>query len=143
MTSGNTTPTGVQIGAGGTSWATISDSTRKERFLPIDGPELLRKISGMKLTTWNYKGQRDRRHYGPMAQEFNALFGQDALGPIGCDTLITTQDIEGLTLSAVQALVRENENLKTELADVKTRLHLLERALLTRRERVTMRKTKP
>jgi hypothetical protein len=146
--------TGVQIGANGTSWATISDSTRKERFLPIDGPELLRKISGMKLTTWNYKQQRDRRHYGPMAQEFFALFGHDALGEIGCDTLITTQDIEGLTLSAVQALIRENEQLKNRLnaveneniqikADFSNRLQLLERAMLTRRERVSLRKTKP
>jgi|GEM_PF-3025141 len=147
MTSGDMTRTGVQIGAGGTSWSTISDSTRKERFLPIDGPALLRKISGMKLTTWNYKGQRDRRHYGPMAQDFNALFGRDALGPIGCDTSITTQDMEGLTLSAVQALIRENEALKARLAavevDFANRLNLLERVMLTRRERVSVRKKKP
>lgn len=176
--SNSTLTTGVSLAAGGTSWATISDSTRKERFLAVDGPTLLQKISGMKLTTWNYKGQRDRRHYGPMAQEFFSLFGKDALGEIGCDTLITTQDIEGLTLSAVQALVKENERLRVEtqsfasqLAEQKTetqrardeaqraraetqrvaslqaemnnRLHLLERAILTRRERVTMRKTKP
>jgi hypothetical protein len=146
--------TGVSLAAGGTSWATISDSTKKERFLPINGPALLQKISGMKLTTWNYKGQRDRRHYGPMAQEFFALFGQDALGEIGCDTLITTQDMEGLTLSAVQALVKENEQLRAELRDsraetrsiaslqseMQNRLHLLERAMLSRRERVSMRK---
>ncbi len=144
----NTGPTlGVFLTAGGGSWGTISDSTKKERFLPINGPELLRKIGAMKLTTWNYKGQRDRRHYGPMAQEFFALFGHDALGDIGCDTLITTQDIEGLTLSAVQALVRENEQLRVEtqnlaslLANQSSRLHLLERAMLTRRERVTLRK---
>jgi hypothetical protein len=141
--------TGVSLAAGGTSWATISDSTKKERFLPINGPALLQKISGMKLTTWNYKGQRDRRHYGPMAQEFFALFGQDALGEIGCDTLITTQDMEGLTLSAVQALVKENEQLKNRLTQTETtlqqtnaRLALLEQALLGRK-RVTMRKTKP
>ncbi len=155
---------GASLAANGTSWATISDSTRKERFLPIDGPDLLRKISGMKLTTWNYKQQRDRRHYGPMAQEFFALFGHDKWGDIGCDTLITTQDIEGLTLSAVQALIRENEQLKTRLnavenenehlraetqnfaslqAEMNNRLHLLERAMLTRRERVSLRKTKP
>jgi hypothetical protein len=129
--------TGVSLAAGGTSWGTISDSTKKERFLPINGPELLRKIGGMKLTTWNYKGQRDRRHYGPMAQEFFALFGHDALGAIGCDTLLTTQDVEGLTLSAVQALVRENEQLRAELvrtkADLSNRLQLLEQAMLGRK----------
>jgi hypothetical protein len=151
---------GVSLAAGGTSWGTISDSTKKERFLPINGPDLLRKIGGMKLTTWNYKGQRDRRHYGPMAQEFFALFGHDALGDIGCDTLLTTQDVEGLTLSAVQALVRENEQLRAETrylasqlresraemrrivslqSETDTRLHLLEQALLGRK-RVTLRK---
>jgi hypothetical protein len=131
--------TGVSLAAGGTSWGTISDSTKKERFLPINGPDLLRKIGGMNLTTWNYKGQRDRRHYGPMAQEFFTLFGHDALGDIGCDTLLTTQDVEGLTLSAVQALVRENEQLRTEMASQSARLRLLEQTLLGRR-RVTLRK---
>ncbi len=142
--------TGVFLTAGDGSWGTISDSTKKEQFLPINGPELLRKIGAMKLTTWNYKGQRDRRHYGPMAQEFFALFGHDALGGIGCDTLLTTQDMEGLTLSAVQALVRENEQLRVEtqnlaslLANQAARLHLLERALLTRRERVSLQNRNP
>lgn len=138
FTSSNLTR-GVTLEADDTSWGTISDSTKKERFLPINGPDLLRKIGGMKLTTWNYKGQRNRRHYGPMAQEFFALFGHDALGDIGCDTLLTTQDVEGLTLSAVQALVRENEQLRAEMSRQSLRLQLLEQALLGHR-RITLRK---
>jgi hypothetical protein len=171
MTSGsanNTTRTGVVIGAGQNAWSAISDSTRKERFVPMNHSEVLRKINAMQLTSWNYKGQREIRHYGPMAQDFYAAFGHDALGPIGCDTLINSHDFAGVTFAGVQALIRENETLKTELkrsqaetqnlasllaqqktentqiqADFSNRLHLLERAMLTRRERVTMRKAKP
>ncbi|MBD2701942.1 hypothetical protein IC229_14935 [Spirosoma sp. BT702] len=125
---------GVSLTAGGTSWATLSDSSRKELFLPVDGPDLLRKIGGMKLTTWNYKGQRGIRHYGPMAQEFFSLFGRDEHGTIGTDRLITTQDIEGLTLTAVQALVRENEQFKIENAGLKKRTERLEQQIVQLRK---------
>ncbi len=154
MTSGTATRTGVVIGAGQNAWSAISDSTRKERFVPMNHAEVLQKINAMKLTSWNYKGQREIRHYGPMAQDFYAAFGQDSLGQVGCDTLINSHDFAGVTFAGVQALIRENEQLKGELAAVKqdniqtkadfsNRLHLLERAMLTRRERVSARKTKP
>ena len=154
MTSGTVTRTGVVIGAGQNAWSAISDSTRKERFVPMNHAEVLSKINAMKLSSWNYKGQREIRHYGPMAQDFYAAFGYDALGQVGCDTLINSHDFAGVTFAGVQALIRENEKLKAELAQVKAensqtkadfaaRLQLLERAMLTRRERVSMRKTNP
>jgi hypothetical protein len=162
MTSGDDNPglgfgavrTGVQIGRGQNSWAAISDSTKKERLSPINHAEVLRKINSIRLSTWNYKGQTTIRHWGPMAQDFYAAFGNDGLGQIGCDTLIYSHDFAGVTFAGVQALVRENEALKTRLnavehenaqikADLSNRLHLLERAMLNRRERVTMQKTKP
>jgi hypothetical protein len=171
MTSGTGTRTGVVIGAGQNAWSAISDSTRKERFLPMNHTQVLQKINAMKLTSWNYKGQREIRHYGPMAQDFYAAFGHDALGQVGCDTLINSHDFAGVTFAAVQALIRENErlrvetqNLASQLAEQKTetqrvraqtqnfaslqaemnnRLQLLERAMLSRRERVAIRKNKP
>ncbi len=148
MTSGNTpaTRTGVQIGAGQNAWATISDSTKKERFLLINHADLLHKIEGIKLTSWNYKGQRTIRHYGPMAQDFYAAFGHDGLGPIGCDTLIYSHDFAGVTFAGVQALIRENAQLRTELQQLRAgqqqtdaRLRLLETALLGRRQKVAVR----
>jgi hypothetical protein len=143
MTSGTVTRTGAVIGAGQNAWSAISDSTRKERFLSMNHADVLRKINAMKLSSWNYKGQREIRHYGPMAQDFYAAFGHDALGPIGCDTLINSHDFAGVTFAGVQALIRENAALKTELAqtkaDFENRLVLLERAMLGRK-RVAMRK---
>jgi len=73
----------------------------------------------MKLTSWNYKGQREIRHYGPMAQDFYAAFGHDGLGQIGCDTLIYSHDFAGVTFAGVQALVRENEQLRVETQDLR------------------------
>ncbi len=69
--------TGVQLLAGGTSWSTISDSTKKEKFKTVNGEDFLNKISQFKLTSWNFKGQDPSkfRHYGPMAQDFYAAFG--------------------------------------------------------------------
>ncbi len=153
MTSGTVTRTGVVIGAGQNAWGIISDSTKKERLLPMNHAEVLRKINAMKLTSWNYKGQREIRHYGPMAQDFYAAFGHDGLGPIGCDTLINSHDFAGVTFAGVQALIRENEQLKAETkrlraetqnfaslqAEMNIRLKLLEQAALGRK-RVAIRK---
>ena len=169
MTSGDNNRTGVVIGAGQNAWGSISDSTRKERLLPINQSDLLRKIGAMKLTTWNYKGQREIRHYGPMAQDFYAAFGHDGLGQVGCDTLIYSHDFAGVTFAGVQALINENEQLKRELAQTKiqtdarfeqnavrfeqaqaellavktefaARLRMLESVLFNRRDRVSLRK---
>lgn len=126
MTCGNSNPgtgfgavrTGVQIGRGQNSWASISDSTKKERFRPINQTELLHKIGAMPLTTWNYKGQHSIRHYGPMAQDFYAAFGHDGLGQVGCDTLIYSHDFAGITFAGVQALIKENEQLKAKLVQI-------------------------
>jgi Head domain of trimeric autotransporter adhesin/Chaperone of endosialidase len=132
---------GASLAAGGNAWATISDSTKKERFRPVDGPALLRNIGAMKLGTWNYIGQRDQRHYGPMAQEFFARFGHDALGIIGCDTLLNSHDFTAVTFTGVQALVQENERLKAEITQLRaearrteSRLDAIE-ALLPARKR--------
>ncbi|MBD2704456.1 tail fiber domain-containing protein [Spirosoma sp. BT702] len=160
LTSGNSNPgggtygtvrTGVQIGRGQNSWATISDSTKKERFLPIDNVALLRKIGAMKLSTWNYKGQRSIRHYGPMAQDFYAAFGQDGMGQIGCDTLIYSHDFAGVTFAGVQALIQENATLKATLSQTNARLNqalsrldTLETVWISQRQRsATSSKTKP
>lgn len=128
---------GVQLVSGGNAWSALSDSTKKERFLPLNPSSLLANIRTLKLGTWNYKGQRTERHYGPMAQDFFARFGQDGLGVIGCDTLINSHDFTAVTLSGVQALAIENEQLKAEIAELKreqsqtsARLEALERLVL-------------
>lgn len=113
---------GVEVAAGGGSWSSVSDRTRKEHFAPVDGEDVLRRLRRVPVTTWNYKTQADSvRHMGPMAQDFRAAFG---LGE--SDKLINSVDIDGVNMAALQALeartrelqasVRELRALRTELA---------------------------
>jgi phage protein U len=105
---------GVYLAASGTSWSTISDSTKKENFKPVDGELFLEKISQFNLTSWNYKGQDKTkfRHYGPMAQDFYNAFGNDGVGTVGVDTLISTADFMGVNFIAIQALEQRTRELK-------------------------------
>jgi hypothetical protein len=119
-----TSTTGVSIAPGGNSWATISDRRKKENFSPVDGEAFLKKIARMELTSWNYIGQDPRlhRHYGPMAQDFYAAFGNDGVGTIGNDTTINQADMEGVSFVAIQALVQRTEDLKKENEQLKQQL---------------------
>jgi len=58
----------------------------------VDGEEVLRKIRGFELTSWNFIGHdpKEFRHYGPMAQDFFAAFGHDSVGKIGTETTINS-----------------------------------------------------
>jgi len=116
----------------------VSDATRKETFLPVNGEATLNKIRGLTLTSWNLIGQDPRRfrHYGPMAQEFFAAFGSDTVGTIGTPTTITSTDIDGILMVAVQALERrtaeqaeEAVRLKAENAALKARVEAFEQLM--------------
>src|SRR5262249_53865203 len=81
-----------------------SDQRKKENFQPMDGEEVLGKIRGLSLTSWNYIGHDPKqfRHYGPVAQEFFAAFGHDGLGTIGTPTTINSGDMAGGLVIASQ-----------------------------------------
>jgi hypothetical protein len=120
------------------SLSPLSDRTKKENFLPVDGAEVLRKIRGFELTSWNFIGQdkATMRHYGPMAQDFHAAFGRDAIGTSGDDTRINSGDLAGILMIAVQELSRENvaakeanAALRAEAAATNKRLAELEARL--------------
>ncbi|HEU0301490.1 MAG TPA: tail fiber domain-containing protein [Longimicrobium sp.] len=132
---------GVQLAAGASAWSVVSDRDRKENFLAVDGEDLLARLRGVPVTSWNYLSQdRSIRHMGPMAQDFYAAFG---LGE--SDVLISSIDIDGVSLAAVQALSArtdalraENEALRTEnasqqeqIAALQARLDRLEAVLAT------------
>ena len=119
---------GVFINSGGNSWGSISDSTKKERFIAADGESFLQKLRNMRLGSWNYKSQHDPafRHYGPMAQEFYASFGKDKIGTIGNDTTIASADMDGVLMILVKALEKRTadqsstiESLQAENAVLK------------------------
>ena len=53
-----------------------SDRNAKENFTALDTKMVLAKIAAMPVTTWNYKDDSaDKKHIGPVAQDFSAAFG--------------------------------------------------------------------
>ncbi|WP_025764095.1 tail fiber domain-containing protein [Dyadobacter tibetensis] len=108
---------GAKLDAGANAWSVMSSKSLKENFLPVDGKAVLAKISDLELTTWNYKGQDKTklRHYGPMAEDFYAAFGKDDIGNIGVDDSINQADFDGINMIAIQALVKENQELKARI----------------------------
>lgn len=112
---------GASLAAGTNSWSTISDSTKKENIKHVNSEEILSKIGLFKLSTWNYIGQDAAkfRHYGPMAQDFYAAFGHDGIGTIGCDTLLSSADFDGINFIAIQALEKRTSKLIEENLELK------------------------
>jgi hypothetical protein len=121
----------------------VSDKTRKENFQPVDGEDVLGKIGGLTITSWNYIGHDPKafRHYGPVAQDFFAAFGHDGIGTIGTPTTITSTDMAGILMIAIQALEKRTAELrheqellkeafaafKAENIELRTRMERLER----------------
>ena len=108
--------TGAFLPANGNAWVSVSDVNRKENFEPLDGEEVLQKISKIEFTSWNYKQQDPKiyRHYGIMAQDFYKAFGHDQFGTVGNDTTVNPIDMIGIDMTAIQALEKRTADLKNE-----------------------------
>ena len=117
----------VTVIEGAVGYTFTSDKTKKQNFQPVDGEEVLRKLRSLEIPSWNLTGQDPGRfrHYGPMAQNFFAAFGQDGVGTIGTPTTINTSDLAGILMIAVQTLGRRTK----ENAELKVRVEELERAI--------------
>ena len=112
--------TAVTVIEGQVAFTASSDKTKKENFQPVDGEEVLGKIRGFELTSWNFIGHdpKEFRHYGPMAQDFFAAFGHDGVGQIGTETTINSGDMAGILMIAVQALEKRTAELKQKEAQI-------------------------
>jgi hypothetical protein len=111
---------GVTVIEGQVAFTFSSDKTKKENFRPVDGEEVLAKMRGFALTSWNFIGHDPTRfrHYGPMAQDFFAAFGHDGVGQIGSETTINAGDLAGILMSAVQALEQRTTELQQKEAQI-------------------------
>ena len=127
---------GVMLYNGAGTWSSLSDRQSKENLQPVNSREVLDRLAGLSLSTWNYKSQdASIRHLGPMAQDFAAAFhmGED-------ERHISTVDADGVALAAIQGLNQKLEErsqelearsrkLEAENADLKARLEKIEQLL--------------
>lgn len=96
----------------GLVWSDVSDRNMKENIRGINTAELLDKIEQLPITIWNYIGQDpDVLHIGPMAQDFYSIF---RLGDN--DRTISSLDPAGISLAAIQELIRQNKEQEQKIS---------------------------
>jgi len=103
------TSTGAYLTLGG-AWTDSSDRDLKENLAPVDGQEVLARLTDLPITTWNYEAEGPSiRHMGPVAQDFYATFG------LGQDERhLAPLDTSGVALAAIQALYEHSQALEAE-----------------------------
>ena len=104
----------VDMEAGENVWSGSSDSTKKENFVYQNPIEILDRINQLNIYSWSYKNHT-LRNYGPMAQDFNKLFGKDPYGFIGNDTTISDHHLSSIGILGIQGLKLRNEKIKDEI----------------------------
>ena len=121
----------VTVIEGQVAYTFTSDKTKKENFQPVNARDILRKLATLDVTSWNYIGHDANafRHYGPMAQDFFAAFGNDGTGTVGTPTAINSGDQAGILMLAVQALEAENRSLRQDLQELRAAVTDLKVAL--------------
>jgi hypothetical protein len=105
-----------------------SDRNAKQDFAPVSSTQMLEKVARLPLSEWSYKEDPKTRHIGPMGQDFYATFN------IGTDEKhIAPIDEGGVALAAIQGLNQkletENTKLKEQVADLRSQLDALQKAV--------------
>ncbi|MFO7740887.1 MAG: tail fiber domain-containing protein [Anaerolineae bacterium] len=126
-----TTSTGAHLTIGG-AWTDSSDRNLKENFTPVDGQEVLARVTELPVTTWNYKAEdASVRHMGPVAQDFYAAFG---LGRD--DRHIAALDSSGVALAAIQGLYERTQTLEAENATLREQVAALQEENATQQAQI-------
>jgi hypothetical protein len=104
-----------------------SDRNAKQNFKPVDEKDVLAKVISLPVTEWNYKDDdADKKHIGPMAQDFQAAFGLNGAD----DTHISVVDEGGVALAAIQGLNQKFEQQRVENVNLKQQNDLLAQRLM-------------
>ena len=106
--------TGCNLPAGSGVFNCTSSRTTKENFMVVNGADVLSRLNGIDVTTWNYISEgRQVRHMGPMAEDFFQAF-QLGTG----NTSIGVQDLTGVSLAAIKELNRKTNELQQKTTEV-------------------------
>ncbi len=106
--------TGCNLPAGSGVFNCTSSRATKENFVKVDGAEVLSRLKGIEVSTWNYISEgRPVRHMGPMAEDFFKAF---RLGT--GNTSIGVQDLTGVSLAAIKELNQRTDELQQKTTEV-------------------------
>jgi len=106
--------TGCNLPAGSGVFNCTSSRATKENFLTVDGGDVLSRLKGIEVSSWNYISEgRNVRHMGPMAEDF---FNAFQLG--SGNTSIGVQDLTGVSLAAIKELNLRTDELQRKTVEV-------------------------
>jgi Chaperone of endosialidase len=107
---------GARLTAGGV-WTNASSRSLKTAFEAIDPAAVLAKVADLPVQEWRYKVEdASTRHIGPVAEDFQRLFG------LGDGESIGTVDANGVALAAIQGLVQKMDQKDAEIAELRQEL---------------------
>jgi hypothetical protein len=120
----------------------VNTSSRavKAGFAPVDGKAVLEKVAALPITTWHYRTEvPEATHMGPVAEDFQALFG------LSDGQHISTVDTSGVAFAAIQGLrqtlAERNQALEEQLQAVNRQLSEKDRQIQGLMERLTALET--
>jgi hypothetical protein len=118
---------GARLTAGGV-WTNASSRSLKTEFEAIDPLAVLDKVADLPVQGWRYKVEdASTRHIGPVAEDFQRLFG------LGDGESIGTVDANGVALAAIQGLVQKMDKAlaakDAEIAELRQEVRSLKDSL--------------
>ena len=118
---------GARLTVGGV-WTNASSRSLKTAFEAIDPLAVLAKVADLPVQGWRYKVEdASTRHIGPVAEDFQRLFG------LGDGESIGTVDANGVALAAIQGLVQKIDQAlaskDAEIAELRQELRSLKDSL--------------
>ena len=130
---------GAFLPPGSGTWLSVSDRDAKENFSPVDGREVLKQLSCIPITSWNYKTQSSEIHHiGPVAQDFSEAFevGED-------ERYISTVDADGVALAAIQGLHQMLQEKEEHIVSQQAQIDELSQRLAALEQEFRNSKSKP
>ena len=109
-------------------WTSGGGKESKENSQPLGGKELLAKISGLSVESWQYKDSEER-HVGPLSEDFVEAFDVGVVRADGSrdNQNLAASDIGGVALAGVKELIQENQELRHIIEGLRQRIVELER----------------
>lgn len=99
---------------------TVSNRSSREmktNIRNIDTEQAIQNLKNLNLHEWAYTDSPEKLHVGPMAEDFNRLFGYG-----GNPESIAPADLASLALVAAQELLRTNHDLEQRIKGLESRM---------------------